>query len=64
MKDITLESGYRKVEYDPSGIQEYLEALLQIEGSLQRLAHKQSGQVRNRKNSQAAMRRPAAITSE
>jgi len=31
MKDITLESGYRKVEYDPSRIHEYLEALLQIE---------------------------------
>jgi phosphoribosylformylglycinamidine synthase len=31
MKDITLESGYRKVEYDPARIHEYLEALLQIE---------------------------------
>jgi phosphoribosylformylglycinamidine synthase len=31
MKDITLETGYRKVEYDPARIHEYLEALIQIE---------------------------------
>jgi phosphoribosylformylglycinamidine synthase len=31
MKDITHETGYRKVEYDPARIHEYLEALLQIE---------------------------------
>lgn len=31
MKDITNEAGYLKVEYDPSNIHEYLEALLQIE---------------------------------
>jgi phosphoribosylformylglycinamidine synthase len=31
MKDITNEADYLKVEYDPSNIHEYLEALLQIE---------------------------------